>query len=200
LKVFLIQVRDFGKCYAHAKARITGFNHTLHSESDAANLNGEMHCCARCRSCSHFNVASAEADVGQLGKSPNSTVLRHKFNIALTPVASIVPFFTVFSSNRGGLWRLWRISVLGGAPATAGRWGKDAYEPTVSTPVISAKRGSWLADTQEMILWRHGVCCGTSSFQFALSGLLLFGLRMDLHYRASHQARTQKCGGRCFNC
>src|SRR5438067_13760688 len=53
-----------------------------------------MHFCSRSRGRSHFNIASAEANVGQLSKGPNSTVLSDEFNITLTPVTSIVPLFT----------------------------------------------------------------------------------------------------------
>ncbi len=39
----------------------------------------------------------------------------------------------VFSSNRGGLSRLWRISLSGGTPALVNGVGEGAYSPTIST-------------------------------------------------------------------
>lgn len=39
----------------------------------------------------------------------------------------------VFSSNRGGLWRLWRIPVSGGTPLLLGGVGENANEPSVSS-------------------------------------------------------------------
>jgi Tol biopolymer transport system component/DNA-binding winged helix-turn-helix (wHTH) protein len=45
----------------------------------------------------------------------------------------------IFSSNRGGLFRLWRVAVSGGAPEAMAAAGEDAYLPSVS------RRGNRLA-------------------------------------------------------
>jgi Tol biopolymer transport system component len=57
----------------------------------------------------------------------------------------------VFSSNRGGLWRLWRVAVSGGTPEPVNGVGDGASSPTI------APRGNRLAYLQRRIdanLWR----------------------------------------------
>jgi len=57
----------------------------------------------------------------------------------------------VFASNRGGLWRLWRVSLSGGTPELVNGVGEGAGEPTISP------RGNRLAYVQaraDANLWR----------------------------------------------
>src|SRR2546422_961716 len=57
----------------------------------------------------------------------------------------------VFASNRGGLWRLWRVSSSGGTPELVNGVGEGAGEPTISP------RGNRLAYVQaraDANLWR----------------------------------------------
>ena len=57
----------------------------------------------------------------------------------------------VFASNRGGLWRLWRVSSSGGIPELVNGVGEGAGEPTISP------RGNRLAYVQaraDANLWR----------------------------------------------
>jgi serine/threonine protein kinase len=53
----------------------------------------------------------------------------------------------VFSSNRGGLWRMWRIAVSGGTPEPVNGVGEGAASPTIST------RGHRLAYVHRRIDW-----------------------------------------------
>ncbi len=57
----------------------------------------------------------------------------------------------VFASNRGGLWRLWRVSLSGGAPEPVNGVGEGAGAPTIS------RRGNRLAYVHSRVdanLWR----------------------------------------------
>jgi len=57
----------------------------------------------------------------------------------------------VFGSNRGGLWRLWRVASSGGTPELVNGVGEGATSPTIST------RGNRLAYVQRHVdlnLWR----------------------------------------------
>jgi Tol biopolymer transport system component len=58
----------------------------------------------------------------------------------------------VFSSNRGGLWRLWRISVLGGTPQLLGGVGVgDSYEPIASA---KGDRLAYVHQRSDPNIWR----------------------------------------------
>ncbi len=53
---------------------------------------------------------------------------RRVLGLAWTPSGNEI----LFSSDRGGLYSLWRVPVPGGTPEPVGSVGEDAYQPTVS--------------------------------------------------------------------
>jgi Tol biopolymer transport system component len=57
----------------------------------------------------------------------------------------------VFSSNRGGLWRLWRIPVSGGTPEPLSGGGDEAHFPTIST---KGDRLAYVHSRADSNLWR----------------------------------------------
>jgi Tol biopolymer transport system component len=57
----------------------------------------------------------------------------------------------VFSSNRGGLWRLWRISLSAGTPEPVNGVGEDASSPTIAA---KGDRLAYLNGRIDANLWR----------------------------------------------
>ena len=57
----------------------------------------------------------------------------------------------VFSSNRGGLFSLWRISASGGAPEPLSAVGEDAFAPAISR---QGNRLTYLRLREESSIWR----------------------------------------------
>ncbi len=57
----------------------------------------------------------------------------------------------VFSSDRGGLYSLWRVPVSGGTPELVGAAGQDAYQPTVSR---QGNRLAYLHEKANLNIWR----------------------------------------------
>ncbi|PYV25321.1 MAG: hypothetical protein DMG24_09330 [Acidobacteria bacterium] len=72
---------------------------------------------------------------------------RRVLGLAWTPSGNEI----LFSSDRGGLYSLWRVPVPGGTPEPVGSVGEDAYQPTVS------RQGNRLAYLHEKVnsnVWR----------------------------------------------
>ncbi len=59
----------------------------------------------------------------------------------------------VFSSNRGGLDSLWRVSVSGGAPEPLSAVGEDSFEPSISR---QGNRLTYLRSRANINIWRTG--------------------------------------------
>ena len=57
----------------------------------------------------------------------------------------------VFASNRGGLWRLWRVSSSGGTPQPVNGVGEGAGAPTISP---RGNRLAYVHSSVDMNLWR----------------------------------------------
>src|SRR5206468_3375937 len=88
---------------------------------------------------------------------PNAKSVRHTADVSSMSNASDGLAWTadgkeiVFASNRGGLWRLWRVSTSGGTPELVHGVGEGAGAPTISP------RGDRLAYVQaraDANLWR----------------------------------------------
>ncbi len=80
----------------------------------------------------------------------------------------------VFSSNRGGLFSLWRVSASGGAPEPLSAVGEDAFVPAISR---QGNRLTYLRLKKESSIWR--TAGPTSRGQRGLLSKLISSTRED---------------------